>query len=418
MLAQKNMAQTRSKSLKRTPRDSENGVHLAFLATMACNVKIDFLDDKDRRCCYEGELSLDNQISGRGRMEYKSGIVFSGEFTCGKRNGQGLSKHRDGRSWEGTFANDIFKKGKYNDANWEYEGEFNERGFHGQGLFKHRDGHFREGTWENNILKKGVYKYENYEYEGGFDGWRSFDGQGLLKHCDGRSWEGIWENNILKTGTFKSPKYEYKGEFNEKGFHGKGLQKYNFGLYREGTFEDSIFKKGTVKSASMVYEGECNEKGFYGKGLLKCSGGRTWKGFFENNRFMKGEYTGLEIEKDTMLHKDGFLRGSGSIQRIDGGACKGTEKHFEVTNRNGEKYNLRAEWLHMKRLWKIEAGPLVGLSGELVLQCSSDKIVEGGVGAEGGSHAKKRKFDGDDDNMDAVWDCIYAIVDESQRLSK
>ena len=341
---------------------------------MACNVKIDFLDYKDRRCCYEGELSLDNQISGRGRMEYKSGIVFSGEFTRGKRNGQGLSKHRDGRSWEGTFANDIFKKGKYNDANWEYEGEFNERGFHGQGLLKYRDGQSLEGAWENNILKKAKYNFGNYEYEGGFDGWRSLHGQGILKHRDGRSWEGIWENNILKTGTFKSPKSEYKGEFKENRFHGQGL--------------------------------------------LKHRDGRIWKGLFNNSQFIQGEYTGWEIERDSTLSKDGFLRGTGSIQDIDRGACKGKEKHFEVACDERGKYNLRAEWLHMKRLWKIEAGPLVGLSGERVLQGSSDKTVEGGVGAEGGSHAKKRKFDGDDDNMDAVWDSIYAIVNESKCLGK
>ena len=386
---------------------------------MACNVKINFLDDKDCRSCYEGELSLDNKISGRGRMEYKSGIVFSGEFTCGKRNGRGLSTHRDGRSWEGIFANDIFKKGKYNDGNWEYEGEFNERGFHGQGLLKYRDGQSLEGAWENNILKKAKYNFGNYEYEGGFDGWRSLHGQGILKHRDGRSWEGIWENNILKTGTFKGPKSEYKGEFNdEKMCHGQGLLKHRDGRSWEGIWENNILKTGTFKSPKSEYKGEFKENRFHGQGLLKHRDGRIWKGLFNNSQFIQGEYTGWEIERDSTLSKDGFLRGTGSIQDINRGACKGKEKHFEVACDKRGKYNLRAEWVHMKGLWVIEADPIVGLSGERVLQSSLDKKVEGGVGAEGGSHAKKRKFDGDDDNIDAVWDSIYAIVDESKRLGK
>ena len=61
--------------------------------------------------------------------------------------------------------------------------------------------------------------------------------------------------------------------------------------------------------------------------------------------------------------------------------------------------------------------PLLGSSSKRVLQDSSDEKVEGGADGEKGSHAKRSKHDGDDD-MDIVWNDIYALANESKYLRK
>jgi hypothetical protein len=324
-------------------------------------VKINFLDDP--YCsCYEGGFSQNRQIEGYGVMEYKSGIIYSGEFRRGARHGKGIEKDRDGRTWEGTFENGCFNKGTFKNAEIEHEGEFNEKGFHGKGI---------------------------------------------QKHSDGRTWEGTFENGCLKKGTFKDAEIEYEGEFNEKGYHCKGVKTHRDGRTWEGTFENGLLKKGKVINGSWKYEGEFHKLFLNGEGLLQHIDGRSWKGLFQNDEFVKGEYTGWKIESNSTLHKDGFLREVGSIQAIHPAACNGGEKHFEVTRGDGGKYNLRAEWLDIKGLWIIEADPITISSSKRVLEGSSDGKVDSGAG-------KKRKSDGDGDknDMDDVWNGIYALANE------
>ena len=355
------------------------------MAQTGRKVKINFLDDP--YCsCYEGGFSQNHQIEGYGVMGYKSGIIYSGEFRRGARHGKGIQKHSDGFTWEGTFENGCFKKGKFKDAEIEYEGEFNEKGYHGKGIQKHSDGRTWEGTFEKGGFKKGKFKDAQFEYEGEFNE-NDFHGKGVWTHSDGRTFEGTFENGFLKKGKFKTAQFEYEGEFNED--------------------EDNCFKKGKVIKGPWKYEGEFHKLSFNGEGLLQHIDGRSWKGLFQNDEFVKGEYTGWNIESNSTLHKDGFLREVGSIQAIHPAACNGGEKHFEVTRGNGGKYNLRAEWLNIKGLWIIEADPITSSSSKRVLEGSSDGKVESGAG-------KKRKSDGDGDknDMDDAWNCIYALANE------
>jgi hypothetical protein len=125
---------------------------------------------------YEGCFTNGGKYHGHGRLTWRNGDWFEGQFHQGLRHGQGVYHWKDGRQYTGMFVkNERHGKGLYMYPDSKlYEGEFVHGKRHGQGRFVFTDGSLYEGTW-----KEGRY-----------------DGHGTLVHCDGRTYMGSFEAGL------------------------------------------------------------------------------------------------------------------------------------------------------------------------------------------------------------------------------
>ena len=123
---------------------------------------------------YSGVFS-ENELNGKGTVVYAKGNTYEGNFVNGKKDGYGVHvyKNSDGIDiYEGEFANDKRNgKGKMTYASGDiYEGEFKDDLKHGKGVYLHEDGRSFEGTYENNLRKEGLFKFSNKaSFEGTFE---------------------------------------------------------------------------------------------------------------------------------------------------------------------------------------------------------------------------------------------------------
>ena len=96
--------------------------------------------------------------SGEGRMQYRNGDVYIGEWKNGLFDGQGTYRFsQGGELFEGVYAQNCRVKGKYtysSDGSY-YDGEFSKdekNEFHGQGMFYYREGEiYRDQQCRNQV---------------------------------------------------------------------------------------------------------------------------------------------------------------------------------------------------------------------------------------------------------------------------
>jgi Uncharacterized protein conserved in bacteria len=113
-----------------------------------------------------------NCQNGYGEMNCKYGI-YKGNFSNGKREGQGTYKYKTGSSYSGRWKNNlksgygVFKKRNGD----KYEGNWLKGDFHGKGKYSWADGKFYNGYWKagkrdgygeyrmtNGYIHKGTFK--------------------------------------------------------------------------------------------------------------------------------------------------------------------------------------------------------------------------------------------------------------------
>lgn len=125
---------------------------------------------------YEGQV-LGNVMMGRGRMLWKDGASYEGEFANDCRNGHGT--FRAGGALAGMV----------------YEGQFFHDKMHGEGRCVFADGRKYEGQWsEGHIEGTGKMTWPNgSEYFGEYVK-DTKHGQGTFKWPDGRKHEGEWKD--------------------------------------------------------------------------------------------------------------------------------------------------------------------------------------------------------------------------------
>ena len=89
-------------------------------------------------------------------------MVFKGEYSDGKRNGQGNAIFEDGSSYEGNFVDNVktgmgkyhFPKGSY------YDGEFKNNGINGRGKYYFKENEYWEGNFVNSKKEgEGIYHF-------------------------------------------------------------------------------------------------------------------------------------------------------------------------------------------------------------------------------------------------------------------
>jgi len=200
---------------------------------------------------YEGNVSW-GQPSGKGKLTYANGSVYSGDFSSGLRQGIGAFRNSKGDTYEGQWKNDRFDgNGKLTlSEGSRYEGTFKDGNRHGAGTQIYADGRQYTGDWSgdkkngNGVLTQkngtkytGPFKDDLADGEGTVVTTRgdkyvgSFvrgvkSGQGTFTFANGNVYQGAFANDLRNgQGTMRwSTGSYYNGEWKNDKRHGKGIQ--------------------------------------------------------------------------------------------------------------------------------------------------------------------------------------------------
>jgi hypothetical protein len=235
------------------------------------------IEYEGEKCLYKGHLENKNKISGKGKIYFKDGRIFDGNFVDGKLDGEGKFISSNGDIFEGFFiGGKILGKGviikarediskshiktcKEEDSNnidkIIYKGEIKEFKKEGFGIEYSSDYKY-EGHFHNDMKNgKGVLTYlkSKDKYEGEFKD-DKITGKGYYIWENGHSYKGDFiDGKMHGNGLYRWPDgSEYEGEYKENIREGKGRFKWKNGIYFEGNFIDG---KPDGKG-KMIYENE------------------------------------------------------------------------------------------------------------------------------------------------------------------
>ena len=112
---------------------------------------------------YKGDF-IDFKRNGNG-IYIRESSKYEGQFVCDKKHGHGKLEFKTGDVYIGEFKNNsISGYGKYiwQNGKHEYNGNFLNGKFHGEGLYKWEDNQYFKGTYNNGVKEgKGEIGYDN-----------------------------------------------------------------------------------------------------------------------------------------------------------------------------------------------------------------------------------------------------------------
>ena len=201
-------------------------------------IKIKHPNDPLRVSVYEGDININNERHGFGRMTTVKSVIL-GQWRNGAFTGWGRETRRSGKVYEGKYINGLLQgKGILkNNKGVTYIGDFVDSKRHGKGILDTHKVHY-EGEFKNDKLSgKGriIFKIEGHVYEGEFDN-NEINGFGTFK----------WKNGDSYTGNMLNGK-----------MHGKGKYRYNNGVVYEGVYNNGIKQgKGKIYNTNGVTNSE------------------------------------------------------------------------------------------------------------------------------------------------------------------
>jgi len=238
---------------------------------------------------YEGEW-LKGQIHGNGTLT-TFGTVYTGQFTHGKKAGEGTLLYTTNDVYQGAWANDL-QNGRgvltLTDGS-KYEGDWKDGKKHGQGTFLFANGDQYIGSWREDKPhgEDKMYLSSLTSYEGMWDSGK-FHGKGTLHLPHGKIYigdfvEGMKEGNgIMDWGNGE----RYEGGWKQDKRHGQGTNTIQDGWETKyvGTWAGDK-KDG---NGSVIYlDGSHYEGGWkndlpHGKGVLTKANGDVHTGHFKS----------------------------------------------------------------------------------------------------------------------------------------
>ena len=195
-------------------------------------VKIRHPNDSERVSVYEGDVNLNNERHGFGRLTTVKS-VFLGEWRNGKFTGWGRETRRSGKVYEGKYIDGLIQgKGILkNNKGVSYVGDFKNSKRHGKGILDTHKVHYEGEFKDDKLCGKGriTFKLEGHVYEGEFDN-NEINGFGTFK----------WKNGDSYTGNMLNGK-----------MHGNGKYTYNNGIIYEGRYNNGVKDgKGKIYSTN------------------------------------------------------------------------------------------------------------------------------------------------------------------------
>jgi len=179
---------------------------------------------------YEGEWRHNN-ADGRGRLAHSKGDVYVGEMAGSCCHGLGVCHRIDGSDiniYRGEWRDDV-RHGVAVETEKDgtcFEGTFDDGTKEDYGCFRWPDGSEYYGTWERNSIN-GLGKYVGCDGRTFQGGWSHcmLHGPGEYKWPDGRSYRGQYElDKKVGFGIILWPDGQsYEGEWLEGKQHGRGV---------------------------------------------------------------------------------------------------------------------------------------------------------------------------------------------------
>jgi hypothetical protein len=153
---------------------------------------------------YEGCYDHGAKFHGHGRLLYRNGDSYEGEFQENLKHGTGMFRWNDGRQYTGEYRNNQrHGRGVYVFPNGDrYEGEFEHNQRHGKGKFVFANGAFYDGEWKNSEYHGQGTAVDPYgvTVTGTFERGRT---HGLAKEVDSQGnirFEGQWIRGVKQDG--------------------------------------------------------------------------------------------------------------------------------------------------------------------------------------------------------------------------
>ena len=143
-------------------------------------------------------LFKNGMYDGRGRIIFRNGDYFEGEFKNNKANGFGKYVNVNGEIYLGNWVNDkqegngelILKNGS------RYIGEFKNGMENGKGKIIWNDSSYYEGDFVNNYFEGyGIYMKRNKKNYIGQWKMGQMEGFGIFNYPDGKSYKGYFEKD-------------------------------------------------------------------------------------------------------------------------------------------------------------------------------------------------------------------------------
>lgn len=198
---------------------------------------------------YTGSIKND-MFHGLGRLEWRNGNVYEGDFFKGLMEGYGVYTLSNGDVYKGTFKDGLYHgEGRLEGRNgYMYKGGFRDSWYHGTGIEQLSNGDRYEGQFKQGMYDgKGVYKSARNTISGNFSMGEPIDEIRI-----------VWTNGNIYIGTVKSwemhgrGKLEdqkmgtYIGEFNNGQFHGEGDINSFHGYRYQGHFQSKRPNQGVI----------------------------------------------------------------------------------------------------------------------------------------------------------------------------
>lgn len=294
---------------------------------------------------YVGELNAKGELEGNGRLQWRNGDSYEGNFSAGLFHGQGMLVSSAAGTYRGHFVAGVMEgQGElvYTDGS-RYRGQFHNGLFHGTGKLTYPDSSI---------------------YTGDFALGRP-QGKGQWIFADKSTYTGEVANGVI-TGKGKLVRAgaEYTGEFLAGKMHGKGVLIDEQGNSYAGEFVNDVFQgEGTYKgSEGSVSIGQFKDWLLDGQGMQTDKQGNQWQGQFQQG-LLEGE--GSFIEKDGQRYsgqfKFGKYHGTGKLISADGIIYEG---EFSYGKKHGSGRLIYKE-------------PIDGIS-EINGRWEYDRLVDGG----------------------------------------
>ena len=349
-----------------------------IINALECDIKIEKLIFENY---YEGELKYNQIKEGYGRLIFKNGEIYIGQFHNDKYNGKGVLYYKKNKEkYEGNFLEGkydgkgklveengdyyigYFKNGKkngfgeeyYNNKTLKYSGEFKDNLYNGSGKRIYSDGSYYIGFWLNGIRYSDgkIYINDKILYEGFFINEII---KGKIYSNNGQYYEGEIKNykmNGKGTIYYNNKKIKYSGIFVNNCLEGEGIFYDIDGNYYIGNFKNGMkHGKGAAynKDNNLLYEGDFKENKFDGNGRLSLKNGKTYIGEFKNGK-MEGQ--GIILDRNNIIvyegefendhEKIGYLEKNGGKIKLKIDEIKKEDKNkiIEEINNINENFDL------------------------------------------------------------------------------
>ncbi len=268
---------------------------------------------------YVGDLNTQGELEGNGRMQWKNGDRYEGNFAAGLFQGRGRLSMSSSGTYTGNFVlGEMEGLGElvYPDGS-RYRGEFKQNRFHGKGKLTYTDGSFYAGDFINGrpngkgqwlfadqstytgdvvngvITGKGELRRAGSKYLGDFVAGK-MHGNGVFTDTEGNSYSGEFQNDVFHgEGVYAGTEGDSAiGQFNAWLLNGNGMQTDKAGNQWQGEFQNGLLegegtyieKSGSEKPGSeksgQQYSGEFKFGKYSGKGKLVASNGDIYEGEF------------------------------------------------------------------------------------------------------------------------------------------